>query len=229
MARALFMRWVDLAFLHWRVSPDVLRPHIPSQLEVDTFDGSAWIGVVPFRMTHVHPIALPPIPTVRDFPELNVRTYVRSGGRAGVWFFSLDAASRLAVFGARVSVGLPYFYASMLQRRTAAAVHYESVRVGYHSAPAELRARYAPAGAVFHAHGGSLEHWLTHRMCLFSTWMGKLMRVDVEHAPWPLQGCIADVERNTMTDALGITLPADPPHALFAGTLDVWAHLPVAA
>ena len=109
MARALFMRWVDLAFLHWRVSPDVLRPHIPSQLEVDTFDGSAWIGVVPFRMTHVHPIALPPIPTVRDFPELNVRTYVRSGGRAGVWFFSLDAAIRLAVFGSRVSVGLPYF------------------------------------------------------------------------------------------------------------------------
>lgn len=229
MARALFMRWVDLAFLHWRVSPDALRARVPAQLEIDTFDGSAWIGVTPFRMTGVHPVGLPPIPTVRDFPELNVRTYVRYKGRAGVWFFSLDAASQLAVFGARAVVALPYFHASMIERRVADEIHYESVRTGHRGAAAEFRGRYRATGDVFNSTAGSLEHFLTERYSLFSVRMGALLRLDIEHAPWPLQPASVTIERNTMTDWLGIRLPADPPHVLFASTLDVWAHLPVAA
>jgi len=231
MARALFMRWVDLAFLHWRVDAEALRPLIPAALEIDTFDGSAWIAVTPFRMTDVHPVALPPIPTMRDFPELNVRTYVRHGAHAGVWFFSLDAASHLAVLGARAITGLPYFHASMLQRRIRDDVHYESVRTGsgHRFASADLRVRYGPTGDVFRSAVGSLEHFLTERYCLFSQRMGRLLRVDIEHEPWPLQRASADVERNTMAQAAGIRLPADVPHVLFAGSLDVWAHLPVAA
>ncbi|HMC57503.1 MAG TPA: DUF2071 domain-containing protein, partial [Gemmatimonadaceae bacterium] len=183
MARALFMRWVDLAFMHWRVDASVLRPLIPAALEIDTFDGSAWVGVTPFRMSDVHPVALPPIPTARNFPELNVRTYVRRGAASGVWFFSLDAASQLAVFGARAIVGLPYFHASMLERRVGNDIHYESVRTGHHNAPAELRARYRPTGDVFHSAPGSLEHFLTERYSLFSERMGRLLRVDIEHVP----------------------------------------------
>lgn len=124
----LAMRWVDLAFLHWRVRADDLRALVPAPLEIDAFDGGAWLGITPFRMTGVRPVALPPVPTARDFPELNVRTYVRLGSRAGVWFFSLDAASRLAVIGARMLTGLPYFHARMDQRRAGDDIRYESVR-----------------------------------------------------------------------------------------------------
>src|SRR6478736_184531 len=92
--------WHDLLFAHWRIRLDVMRPLVPRELEIDTFDGSAWIGVVPFRMSAVRMRGLPPVPGASAFPELNVRTYVRYGGRAGVWFFSLDAESALAVFAA---------------------------------------------------------------------------------------------------------------------------------
>ena len=228
MTRVLFMRWVDLAFLHWRMDAAALRPLVPAALELDTFDGSTWIGVTPFRMTDVHPLALPPIPTVRDFPELNVRTYVRHRGRAGVWFFSLDAASQLAVFGARAVVGLPYFHASMLQRRVVQEIIYESVRASHANAPAEFRGRYRATGDVFRSAPDSLEHFLTERYSLFSMRMGRLLRLDIEHVPWPLQHGSAEIERNTMAQAAGIALPVGGPHVLFASSLDVWAHLPVA-
>lgn len=230
MARALFMRWVDLAFLHWRVSPDQLRPLVPPRLEIDRFDGSAWLGITPFRMTAVRPVAFPPIPTARDFAEINVRTYVRLGARAGVWFFSLDAASRLAVLVARTLAGLPYFHARMDQRSAGDDVRYESVRAGHEAPAAVFRARYRPTGSAFRSVPGSLEHFLTERYSLFSLHAGVLLRVDVEHEPWTLHPASADVEFNTMAAAAGITLSADaPPHALFSRTLDVWARFPAPA
>ena len=107
------MDWVDLLFLHWPVDTAALRPHVPAELELETFDGAAWVGVVPFRMARTRARFAPPVPTARDFPELNVRTYVRRRGEGGVWFFSLDAASRMAVEVARRWFGLPYFRARM--------------------------------------------------------------------------------------------------------------------
>ena len=107
------MRWLDLLFAHWPVPLDVLRPLIPAGLELDTFDGQAWLGVVPFRMEDVGPRFLPAPPGPGAFPELNVRTYVTRRGRGGVWFLSLDAASRLAVEGARAAFHLPYVHARM--------------------------------------------------------------------------------------------------------------------
>src|SRR5437867_5100192 len=105
------MRWHDLLFLHWPVRPEIIRPLIPNGLELDTFDGAAWIGVVPFRMTGVRLRWLPPLPGISAFPELNVRTYVRVRDRPGVYFFSLDAGSRTAVAMARAWFHLPYFHA----------------------------------------------------------------------------------------------------------------------
>ena len=112
------MRWENLVFLHWRARADEISRLLPPGLELDTFDGTPWVGVVPFRMTNVRAHLAPPIPTAHDFPELNVRTYVRHGGHAGVWFFSLDAESWLAVMAARASTNLPYYYAHMKAERT---------------------------------------------------------------------------------------------------------------
>jgi len=229
MMVALRMRWQDLAFLHWQVPLATLRPLVPEALELDTFGDVAWIGVTPFRMTRVRPVFAPPIPTASDFPELNVRTYVRHRGRSGVYFFSLDAASKLAVVTARTVTDLPYFHARMQMRRMKGDVDYRSKRLNAGASPAEFRARYRPTGDVYRAEPGSLEHFLTERYSLFVLRAALLFRLDIEHAPWPLQPATADVELNTMAESAGIQLPAEKPHVCFSRQLDVEAHFPVAA
>ena len=226
---SLRMTWVDLAFLHWRVPPDTLRRLVPEPLAIDTHDGSAWLGIIPFEMKDVAPSGLPPIPTASDFPELNVRTYVTYGGRSGVWFFSLDAGSWLAVMGARGAANLPYFHARMeCSRPGPDDVAYASERTHPGAPKADFRAWYRPTGPVFTSAPGSFEHWCTARFCLFSTTReGGLQRLDIEHAPWPLQPAVADVVVNTMAAACGISLPAEPPHVLFSNRLEVVAHWPV--
>jgi uncharacterized protein YqjF (DUF2071 family) len=225
----LRMTWVDLAFLHWRVPVEVLRSLIPAGLEIDTFDNTAWVGIVPFEMKDVAPSGLPPIPTASDFPELNVRTYVRRGDHAGVWFFSLDAGSWLAVMGARGAANLPYFHARMeITRPAGDDVSYESERTHPGAPKASFRAWYRPTGEVFSSAPGTFEHWCTERLCLFSTsHEGGLQRLDIEHARWPLQPAVTDVVLNTMAAASGIALPTEQPHVLFAKRLEVVAHWPV--
>jgi uncharacterized protein YqjF (DUF2071 family) len=224
------MSWINLIFLHWPVRAEDIRSLVPAKLELDTFEGNAWVGVVPFRMTNVRGLLAPPIPTAHDFPELNVRTYVRYGGRAGIWFFSLDAESWLAVLAARASTNLPYFYARMKEERAGDEVAYESDRAHPGSPTAEFRAQYRPTGAVFVSETGSFEFWSTERYCLFTaTRDGDIERLDVEHERWPLQPATADIERNTMALASGITLPATAPRAHFAARQDVVAHWPVSA
>lgn len=223
------MTWVDLAFLHWRARAEQLRPLIPPALELDVFEGSAWMGVTPFRMKGVRPLLTPPIPTATDFPELNVRTYVRKGAHAGVWFFSLDAASWLAVATARAALGLPYFRARMIEERAGEEVHYESTRAHGDAPSAEFAARYRPTGPIFRAEQGSLDHWLIERYSLFTQLGGQLLRLDIEHEPWPLQQASVTIERNSMATAAGLTLPDEAPQVRFARQLDVIAHWPVRA
>jgi uncharacterized protein YqjF (DUF2071 family) len=225
----LRMQWIDLAFLHWRVPPAVVRELVPSVLELDTFHDSAWVAVTPFTMKNVHAAFAPPIPTASNFPELNVRTYVRHGGRAGVYFFSLDAASWLAVETARIVTGLPYFHAEMRSMRDGADVVYRSQRSMPGAPVAEFRARYRPTGDVFRSQPGSLEHFLTERYSLFVKHLGRLLRLDIEHEPWPLQPASAEIEHNSMADAAGIALPAEKPYVLFSRQLQVEAHWPVSA
>ncbi len=140
---AIEFTWHDLLFAHWPVDPAAVRELVPRQLELDLFDGRAWIGVVPFRMSGVRLRRLPPMPGMAAFPEVNVRTYVRAGGRAGVSFFSLDAASWLACCLAHGWYRLPYFHARMSVRNEDDSVRYESVR-REGPRPAEFRARYGP-------------------------------------------------------------------------------------
>ncbi len=224
------MRWCDLAFLHWPVTPDVLRPMIPAALAVDTYDGRAWIGVVPFRMEGVRLRGAPSVPTTGAFPEINVRTYVRGAGRAGVWFFSLDATSRLAVRGARFLYNLPYFDAEITLRSEAGAIQYDSNRVHRGAPGATFVGRYRPLSDVYEAAPGTLDHFLVERYCLFMFDERRgLGLLDIDHEPWPLQRATADLSVNTMVDPLRITLPRVEPLVHFTGTLDVraWTRTPV--
>jgi hypothetical protein len=224
---ALAMSWRELLFMHWPVHPSLLRDYIPSALEIDTFDGSAWIGVVPFLMADVRPRSTPSLPWISAFAELNVRTYVTVGGKPGVWFFSLDAANPLAVRVARASYNLPYFDARMHVDRIGENITYTSARTHRGAVEAAFRARYRATGPVFYAQPGSIDHWLTERYCLYAAnKRGRVARGDIHHDPWPLQPAEADVALNTMTRQLGFDLPDIPPLLHFARRLDVVAWLP---
>ena len=214
--------WSKLLFAHWPVKPDVLRPLIPSGLVLDTFEGEAWVGVVPFYMSNVRFRYAPPFPTTTHFCELNVRTYVMpKGGKPGVWFFSLDAASTLAVMGARVAFHLPYYRASMRLTATSNEIHYSSRR---NSQTAAFEGHYQPTGDVYRSQAGTLEHWLTERYCLYAMdGRGKLYQGDILHDQWPLQPASADIALNTMALASEIVLPDTQPLLHYAERLDVRA------
>lgn len=233
----LCMRWHDLLFAHWPVDPAALRPFIPPPLDLDLLDGRAWLGIVPFRMTGVRHRWLPPFPGHSAFPELNVRTYVRAAdGRPGVWFFSLDAASALAVRTARLTFSLPYMNARMSCLKRAGAIEYASLRTGPHTAlaygvartpDARLEAEYEPAGDPLPFRAGSIEDFLTSRYCLYAWRRRCLLRAEIDHPPWPLRPARASITVNTMAAQLGLETP-DPAQALlhYADVLEVCAWLP---
>jgi uncharacterized protein len=221
------MRWHDLLFMHWPVPPAVLRAVIPPALALDTWESMAWIGVVPFRMSGVRPRAVPPLPWLSAFPELNVRTYVTLGGKPGVWFFSLDAANRLVVRLARHFFSLLYYDARMASERASDQVHYLSQRTHRGAPPAAFQGHYRPIGPVFHTSPGTLEHWLTERYCLYAVDRhGHLWCGEIHHGRWPLQPAEAEVTVNTMTRPLGVALPDLPPLLHFARRQDVLGWMP---
>ena len=216
--------WHDLLFAHWRVDERLLRPLIPSAFDLDRFDGTAWLGIVPFTMRHVAPRGVPALPWLSAFPELNVRTYVSPrDGKRGVFFFSLDAARLLAVLTARAMFRLPYFAAAMRATRQGTAVHYRSRR---RAGDAAFEATYEPAGETFVPARGSLEFFLTERYCLYHLdRLGRPSRLDIHHAPWQLQPARGEIVRNTMTAALGVPLRGAP-ILHFAQRQDAVAWLP---
>ncbi|HEY4904086.1 MAG TPA: DUF2071 domain-containing protein [Candidatus Sulfotelmatobacter sp.] len=210
--------WHDLLFAHWPVSVAALRALIPEQVTLDTFDGNAWVGVVPFHMTGIHRRGLPPVPGLSRFPELNVRTYVTHAGKAGVYFFSLDAANLVVVHAARTFYHLPYFHATMSSQARDGAIHYASRR---HCDAAEFRGSYWPTSEARLRDKGSIEHWLTERYCLYTTHRGQVYRGEIHHRPWPLQDAEAKFETNTVASAGGISLPDTVPLLHFARRLEV--------
>jgi len=213
--------WHDLLFAHWPLPPEALRPLVPAQLPLDTFDGQCWLAVTPFHMSNVHPRGLPNIPGLSSLPELNVRTYVKLEDKPGVYFFSLDAGLLSAVLAARSFYRLPYFYARMKVKLAGEEIRYHSLRRV--RANAEFRARYRPVAPVQLRAPGSLEHWLTERYCLYTTTGRSVFRAEIHHLPWPLQDAAAEIDLNTMAAAAGITLPALSPLLHFSRKLDVLA------
>ena len=219
--------WRDLLFAHWPVATDALRRLIPPALTLQTFEGQAWLAVTPFVVTGLRVRGLPRLPGVSEFPEVNVRTYVTTGGKPGVFFFSLDAGSALTVMGARAAYSLPYFRARMTAEVRGGTVVYATRRTHRGAPPAELRAEYRPTGPVAFTAPGSLAAWLTERYCLYAVdRRGGLHRAEIDHPRWPLQPAEARFRVNTLTAGLGVELPAVTPLLHFSARLDVRVWLP---
>jgi uncharacterized protein YqjF (DUF2071 family) len=179
----MFQGWKFVTFLHWRYPPAQIRPLVPPGLDLDTFDGSAWIGLVPFVVTRLHPALVPALPWISRFPETNVRTYVRDRhGKASIWFFTLDAARLPAVLAARTFFRLPYRWARMRVDLRKDVIYYESVR----RAPFGSAHNLASIGIRDAIAAEDLDIFLTARFRLYTLWGGRLAFVDAEHPPWPL-------------------------------------------
>ncbi|MEZ6197277.1 MAG: DUF2071 domain-containing protein [Planctomycetota bacterium] len=220
---AMYQTWKRLLFLHWEVDPASLRPLIPDDLELDLWEGRAYVGVVPFAMRGIRPRGLPAVPGISNFLETNLRTYVRDrAGRPGVWFFSLDANRSLAVWCARTFFDLPYFRADMREtREDDGAIFYTTKR---RDAGEEATFRYRPHGDVRTAAPGGFEFFLAERYILFALdgKRGRSRPGRVHHVPYPLR----DVEVPLWDDGLfalaGLPRPArEPDHALYSDGVDV--------
>ena len=223
----MYQKWGKLLFMHWRIDEKLLRPLIPPPLEIDTFDGSAWIGVVPFTMWGIRASFLPAIPGTSAFHELNVRTYVHHRGVPSVLFLSLDAANRLAVWGARTFYHLPYFNARMSLVETGNTISYSSVRKDRRGAPAELQATWNIGERIagrMPALPGSLEFFLTERYSLDCEHCGQLYRARIHHQPWPLRSAELASLNSSMIESHGLPpLEGDPLlHYCEELSVDIW-------
>lgn len=221
-------RWNDLLFAHWPIPPAAVAPLIPDGLQVDTYHGSAWLGVVPFWMDRIKLRHLPPLPFTGSFPELNLRTYVRDHrtGAPGVYFLSLDSNNLAAVAFARAVYSLPYHWAEMkLEQRSEREFAFYSRRRGTRP-PVIFKARYrglGPTRKLADIRSGSLEFFLTERYCLFTRGRsGQPMRANIHHVPWPLEEAEAEIEHNDLADALGIQLPDQEPVLHYSRRLAVY-------
>jgi uncharacterized protein YqjF (DUF2071 family) len=209
--------WHHVLFAHWPVEVASMRRAVPAQLDLDLCDGTAWIGVVAFEISNMAPRGVP-LPLA--FPELNVRTYVTVRGKPGVYFFSLDAASALAVWGARTFFSLPYFRAHMhVQHAPDAQIRYVSNRI---AGDASFDGSYAPYAPAAPPVPGTLDFFLTERYCLYTVnRRGQAASVDIHHPRWPLQRAWAEISENTMARAFALAAPTSPPLLHYAERQDV--------
>jgi uncharacterized protein YqjF (DUF2071 family) len=216
--------WRNLLFAHWPVEAELVRRVLPAALPLDTYDGCAWLGVVPFALCGARPRYLPPLPWISNFPELNVRTYVTLDGKPGVYFFSLDAGNPIAVRIARCFAHLRYYDAKMSIRTVDGWIEYRSVRTHSQAPPARLHVRYRPAGDVLQAAPSSLSSWLTERYCMYPvSRSGDVYRGEIHHGPWYLQPAEATFIENTMLTSLGASPSNSAPLLHFARRQDMVA------
>jgi uncharacterized protein YqjF (DUF2071 family) len=221
-------RWNDLLFAHWPMRIADIDALLPEGLETDFFQGSAWIGVVPFWMDKIQLNGLPSIPGARQFPELNLRTYVRDKrtGTPGVYFFSLDAGNLLAVLTARSFFHLPYYWAQMsIKPRGDREFSFFSQRL-LSGKPVRFAARYrglGPTRKLAETRPGTIEYFLTERYCLFTRGpLGRLLRADIHHIPWPLEEAEAEISQNDLAAHIGLQLPDTPPLLHYSRRLAVY-------
>jgi uncharacterized protein YqjF (DUF2071 family) len=221
----MHQKWGKLLFMHWRIEEDLLRPLIPKGLEIDTFDGSAWIAVTPFTMWDIRalPPFIPPIPGLNSMHELNVRTYVHNDRMPGVWFFSLDANSAAAVLAARTFFFLPYYHSEMELEKEDDTIDYSLVRT--EDPPAEFHASWNIGESLSYSHPGSIDFFLTERYCLYSERAGELYRARIHHEPWPLRKASLRSLSSTMIESHGLPTPIGDPllHYCEGIGVDIWS------
>jgi uncharacterized protein len=229
--------WHDLLFAHWPVSVDVLQPLVPQGVDVETFDGTAWLGVVAFRLSAIRLHGLPQVPMLSGFPEVNVRTYVTYGGKPGVYFLSLDADNPFVTMIARPWFHLAYHNARIEMVRTQGRVDFKSRRNDGEDRKdlrarggtrAEFRASYAPCSGHVRTTPATLEYWLTERYCYYAAGRGSsLYRCEINHPEWSLQTATATIQENTMARSNGVDLPEAPPLLHYARLMKAYIWQPV--
>ncbi|EMJ46808.1 YqjF family protein [Leptospira santarosai] len=214
--------WEELAFLHWEIPQKFVEEILPKGLEVDTYQGKTYVGLVPFRMKGVRPVCLPPLPWISYFPELNVRVYVKAEGKPGVYFFSLDAGNRFVVEVARKFFHLPYLNAKMMLQRKNIQKEFYTLRTDPRGNPAEFEAAYRPISEVYHSKPDTLEHWLTERYCLYcNDSRGTIYRGEVHHLPWPLQKGECMIRKNTILQSHYLPLLHKEPLVHYSNSIKV--------
>lgn len=225
-------RWSQLLFAHWPVAPELLRPYLPHRLQLDLFEGQAWLGVVPFTMSGIRPLGLPAVPGLNHLHELNVRTYALLDGVPGVWFLSLDATNPLGVWAARTLFHLPYLHARISLTETNGAFRAVAERTHRGAAPATFAATWTPGKLLPRAQPGTLTHFLTERYFLYTAgpnllpdiqgtrlWCGQLY-----HEPWTLRAATLSEWHSTLIEAHALPTPVEPPLLYAAEPLDVWVQ-----
>ncbi len=212
----MLQSWRRLTFLHWPYDPNRIRPRIPEGLELETFGGSAWVGLVPFSIVGLRPPLIPPLPWFSRFPETNVRTYVRGpDGRRGVYFFTLDADRMIAVLAARTGYQLPYRWANMSVTASGNGVRYQSRRY-FGAGHTDIAIRFGEMLAPT-----DFDNFLTARFCLFTTIGRRVLAANIEHPPWPLQSATLVNLDQDLIESCGIPTPTGAPVLHYASRLDV--------
>lgn len=209
----MYHQWNWITFLHWRYPPEVVQSFLPAGLSADTCDGAAWIGLTPFLMEGVRPPGLSALPWLSRFGEVNVRTYVRdTGGRRGIWFFSLDAARLPAVLAARAAYRLPYFWSDVTVRVTGDRIGCHCRRHARHGR-CDAQVRLGTPLAQTETGRDELAEFLTARYRLFTVVAGRLAAAQAEHRPWPLHHArVLSLDQDLLTGA-GLPAPAGDPLA----------------
>lgn len=194
---SLRQNWINLTFLHWVVDPELLSPYIPKDLELDTFEGKAYVGTIPFIMEKVRPYFLPYLPFITTFPEFNVRTYVKKKGKAGVLFLTLDAQSHITCAYAPRAYGLPYKYAKANVNFSKGDYIWHSKRT---SDGLELKGSSKSIGNIRKAEKDTLEYFLFERYCLYVSHKEKLYMAYTQHNPWEYYDGEAIITKNSLTE-----------------------------
>jgi uncharacterized protein YqjF (DUF2071 family) len=211
-------QWCDLAYIHWRYDPQVVQSLLPEGIEVDTFDESAWVGLIPFSMRNISFPLVPPVPYFGSFPEVNVRTYVKCNGVPGVWFFSLDVNRLIPAFVARSTYFIPYCWGKVSHKK-----------VGQHlRTTVKRRWPLSSSTQIELALGkeidepSALEHFLSARWGLFSKgWRGQLRYAPVDHEQWQLfESSIINLDDQLIT-AAGLPSPIGEAHVMFSPGVSV--------
>lgn len=217
------MTWRTGLFLHFPVDPDRLRPHVPSPLELDTYDGDAYLSVLPFVLADAG-LRYSPAATRLTFPEVNVRTYVQYEGESGLYFLDIDVAQRAVAELVRWTTRLPVHPATADVETDAGRVRFRSVRDS--DPDARLSVTFGPTGGIFRAEPGSLDHWLAERRRMYDPRGRDVFYADISHERWPLQPAEATVERNTLLEASDLPVPEREPRVRYADGLSLTGSVP---
>jgi uncharacterized protein YqjF (DUF2071 family) len=213
--------WSNLLFTHWPISAELLRPHIPRSLQIDTFDGTAWLGVVVFVMDGIYLRGLSALSLTPKFAEINVRTYVQCNGKPGVYFMSLDVADWASLMFAKRWYRLPYKAAQISFQKEGRTFFCQSLRKEKAKVPIGFHANYIPDSRVYFSKKEMFDHWLTERYCFFSTdTRGNIYCGEIHHQPWPLQKVEIEICRNSLFTPFQFDLSEEKPIVHFSKGLD---------